>query len=44
MGNEMPFVHHVIEQWGYGYTNKDGKGLNERTQRYIMLKLNSKLM
>jgi hypothetical protein len=30
MENEMPFVHHTIEQWGCGYTNNDDKSLNER--------------
>jgi hypothetical protein len=30
--NEMSLVHHVVEQWGCNYTNKDSKGLNERTQ------------
>jgi hypothetical protein len=31
MENEMPFVHNVVEWWGYGYIIKNGKGLNERT-------------
>jgi hypothetical protein len=44
MENEMPFVHHTIEQWGCDYTNKDDKSLSERTQRHLMLKPESKLM
>jgi hypothetical protein len=44
MENEMPLVHHVIEQWGCGYINEDGKGPNERTQWHPMLKPKSKLM
>jgi hypothetical protein len=31
MENEMPFVHHTIKWWGCNYTNKDNKGLSERT-------------
>jgi len=44
MKNKMPLVHHAIKQWGYDYTIKDGKGLNERTQGQSMLKPMSKLM
>jgi hypothetical protein len=44
MENEMSFVHHTIKWWGYNYTIKDGKGLNERTQRHPMMKPMSKLM
>ncbi len=44
MENEMPFVHHTIEWWGCGYTNKDDKNLNERTRKHLMLKPESKLM
>ncbi len=44
MENEMPFIHHVVEQWGCGYTNKEGKGLSERTRAHPMLKPKSKLM
>jgi hypothetical protein len=44
MENKMPFVHHVIEQWGCGYIDEDDKGLNERTQGHLMLKPESKLM
>jgi hypothetical protein len=40
----MSLVHHVVEQWGCNYTNKDSKGLNERTQWHLMLKPKSKLM
>jgi hypothetical protein len=38
MENEMPLVHHAIEQWGCDYTIKDNKGLNERNQGHPMLK------
>jgi hypothetical protein len=38
MENKMSLVHHSIEQWGCSYTNKDDKGLIERTQGHIMLK------
>jgi hypothetical protein len=31
MENEMPFIHHIIEQWGCGHTNENDKGLSERT-------------
>jgi hypothetical protein len=31
MENEMSFVHHVIKRWECDYTNKDNKGLSERT-------------
>jgi hypothetical protein len=31
MEKKMPLAHHAIEQWGCTYTNKDNKGLNERT-------------
>jgi hypothetical protein len=44
MENEMPLVHHVIEWWGCGFTIKDDKGLNERTQGLLKLKPMSKLM
>jgi len=44
MENEMPFVHHVVEQWGFNYTNKNNKGLSERTWWHLMLKPKSKLM
>jgi hypothetical protein len=44
MKNKMPLVHHAIKWWGYDYTIKDGKGLNERTQGQSMLKPMSKLM
>jgi hypothetical protein len=32
MENKMPLVHHAVEHWGYGYIDKDGKGLNEMTR------------
>jgi hypothetical protein len=32
MENEMSLVHHIMEQWGYNYTNKDNKSLSERTR------------
>ncbi len=44
MENEMPFVHHTIEQWGCGYTNNDDKSLNERIWRHLVLKPKFKLM
>ncbi len=44
MENEMPLVHHIVERWGCDYTNKDNKGLIERTQWHLMLKPKSKLM
>ncbi len=44
MENKMPLIHHIVEQWGYGYTNEGNKGLSERTQRHLMLKPKSKLM
>jgi hypothetical protein len=44
MENKMSLVHHVVGQWRCGYTNKDDKGLSERTQRHPMLKPKSKLM
>jgi hypothetical protein len=44
MENKMPFVHHIVEQWGCDYSNKDGKGLSERTQGHPMLKPKTKLM
>jgi hypothetical protein len=28
MEDGMPFVHHVVEQWGYGYTIENDKSLN----------------
>jgi len=31
MENKMPFIYHAIERWGCGYTDKDNKGLCERT-------------
>ncbi len=40
----MSFVHHDVEQWGCGYTIKDDKNLNERTQGHPMFKPMSKLM
>ncbi len=40
----MPFVHHVVEQWGCGCTIQDNKGLNERTRRHPIIKPMSKLM
>jgi hypothetical protein len=44
MENEMPLVHHVVEWWGCGYINEDGKGLSKRIQGHPMLKPKSKLM
>jgi len=44
MENEMSFVHYIVKQWGCDYSNKDGKGLNERTQGHPMLKPKSKMM
>jgi hypothetical protein len=44
MKNKMPFIHHVIKWWGCYCTIKDGKGLNERTQRHPMMKPMSKLI
>jgi hypothetical protein len=38
MEKKMPFIHHVVERWGCGYTNEDDKSLSERTQRHLMLK------
>ncbi len=40
----MPLVHHVVEQWGCSYTNKDIKGLNKRTRKHPMLKPKFKVM
>jgi hypothetical protein len=44
MENEMPVIHHAIEQWGCGYTNKDNKSLSEKTQGHLTLKPKSKFM
>jgi len=44
MENDMPFVHHVVKQWGCGRTIEDDKGLNERTQIHLIMKPMSKLM
>jgi len=44
MENEMSLVHHATERWGCDYTNKDSKGLSERTRGHSMLKPRSKLM
>jgi len=40
----MPFVCHVIERQGCGYTIKDDESLNERTQGHPKTKPMSKLM
>jgi hypothetical protein len=42
MENEMPFVHHVVEWWGYNYIIKNDKGLNEGIQGHPLLKPMSK--
>jgi hypothetical protein len=44
MEKKMSFIHHVVERWGCDYINEDGKSLNERTQRHLMLKPKSKFM
>ncbi len=44
MENKMSLVYHTIDWWGCNYTNKDDKGLNERTQGHPMLKFKSKPM
>jgi hypothetical protein len=44
MKNEMPFVHHIVKQCEYNYTNEDGKGLSERTQGHLMVNPKFKLM
>jgi hypothetical protein len=44
MENEMPLVHHIVEQRGCSYIIEDDKGLNERTRGHPMLKPMSKLM
>jgi hypothetical protein len=38
MENKMSLIHHTVKWWGCDYTNKDDKGLSERTQRHLMLK------
>jgi len=44
MENELSFIHHAIKRWGCDYTNKDNKGLSERTQGHQMLKPKFELM
>ncbi len=44
MENEMPLEHHIVDWWGCDYIDEDGKGLSERIQKHLMLKLKSKLM
>jgi hypothetical protein len=38
MENEIPFVHHVVKQWGCDCIIEDNKDLNERTQGHPMMK------
>ncbi len=44
MENKTPFVHHIVEWQGCGYTVKDDKNLNEKTQRHPKMKPKSRLM
>ncbi len=44
MENEMSLIHHVVEQWGCGYTNENNQSPIEKTRGHLMLKPKSKLM
>jgi hypothetical protein len=44
MENKTPFVCHVIKRQGCGYTIKENKSLNERTQGHPKTKPKSRLM